>query len=169
MIAGKLVLNDLLRVVSVLTVAKVSIAGNEDCWGPGAVTVVNRTGESLLGCNQTTLTCDSLQEALNIVKTLNVWNGSSTEAFTICLPQGHFYITNQTHFGNASLQIIGAVNVTVECDYPVEMFTEDGVHYTWYFDQSHFLRMENIHFLNCPFPLRTIAVLNVTIKDCKFT
>lgn len=167
MIAGKLTLKDVLRALLVLAIAKVTKAGSEDCWKPGAITVMKGAAKSLLGCNQTSLTCGSLQEALNLARGL--YNPSFPEVVTICLDQGRHYITNQTHFGDTSLQFVGSVNVTVECDYPVETFTEDGVHYTWYFYQSNALYMENIHFTNCPFPVRTIAVRNMTIKDCKFT
>lgn len=153
-----------LLMVIVLGMTSESAMVSDYCSKNSTVSIVNNRGERLQAYN---LSFDSFQAALDLVKTLN--SGIADEVLTICLPQGHHWISNQTNFGNVSLKIVGTGNVSVECNYLAGTFSEEGDHYTWYLNQSNSLHLENIHITNCPFPLRTIAVRNVTVKDCKFT
>ena len=107
---------------------------------------------------------NSLQDAIdNAIVTNNSWLGVPT----ICLPQGHYRITKQTTFNGSSIALVGTQGTTIECDYDPLPFNE-GFDYTWHFNQSRLVHLENISFVNCPYPFRLIAVQNVTVQDCVF-
>ena len=108
---------------------------------------------------------NSLQEALDIV----LQNGSQLEVPTICLPPGTHQIIRPLEFGLLSLRLVGCKNsTTVACDYETQHLWKNGIDFTWHFNQSQELQLQDIDFLNCPYPFRVIAVKTVTVKKCTF-
>ena len=106
----------------------------------------------------------SLQEAVDHAIALN---NSQSGIPAIFLPQGLHRITKQMLFYESSIVMAGTQGTTIECDYDPLPYGE-GFHYTWHFNQSRLVHIESISFTSCPYPLRLIAVQNVTIKDCTF-
>ena len=106
----------------------------------------------------------SLQEAVDHAIVLD---NSLSGIPTICLPQGHHRITKQMLLHESSIVMTGTQGTTIKCDYDPLPY-EEGFHYTWHFNQSRLVHIESISFTSCPYPLRLIAVQNVTIRDCTF-
>ena len=83
----------------------------------------------------------------------------------IQLPSGKHIITSQTFFSTMleTIEFVGVGNnVSVSCDYDLSS------NYTWYFYGLSSVTLTNIHFENCPRPLRIDTVINVTIHKCSF-
>ena len=83
----------------------------------------------------------------------------------IQLPSGKHIITSQTFFSTMleTIEFVGVGNnVSVSCDYDLSS------NYTWYFYGLSSVTLTNIHFDNCPRPLRIDTVTNVTIQNCSF-
>ena len=83
----------------------------------------------------------------------------------IQLPSGKHIITSQTFFSTMleTIEFVGVGNnVSVSCDYDLSS------NYTWYFYGLSSVTLTNIHFENCPRPLRIDTVINVTIHNCSF-
>lgn len=107
----------------------------------------------------------SLQLALYTLLHTQASNGS-----TICsrieLPSGVHIISSQTWFPAevGSFKLVGSwgQSVSVLCNSSVEN------DYTWYFSGLTSLQMHNIHFHDCPRPLRIDTVAEVEITNCSF-
>ena len=81
------------------------------------------------------------------------------------LPTGIHTLTTQSLFPSEfeKIEFIGlGSDVDVFCAYDVRD------NYTWYFDHQSSVTLENIHFENCPRPLRLDTISNVTIQSCSF-
>ena len=104
----------------------------------------------------------SLQEAI-IKSVSNVDN--STICVRIELSSGEHAITSQTLFPAhiREIEFVGiGKSISLSCYYDLRW------DYTWYFSGQSSVTFRNIHFQNCPRPLRIDTVANVRIKDCTF-
>ena len=123
---------------------------------------------ALLATTTTAATCHviavgdslSLQEALELTQTQNV-NCTLVE-----VPQGEHIISSQVLFSTElrSIQLWGeeGEGVRVSCNYSV------NTNYTWYFDHLDSVVLYNLHFFNCPRPLRLDTIVEVEIINCSF-
>ena len=123
---------------------------------------------ALLATTTTAATCHviavgdllSLQEALELTQTQNV-NCTLVE-----VPPGEHIISSQVLFSTElrSIQLWGeeGEGVHVSCNYSV------NTNYTWYFDHLDSVVLYNLHFFNCPRPLRLDTIVEVEIINCSF-
>lgn len=103
----------------------------------------------------------SLQQALDTL--LQTDNANCT---IINLPVGNHVLSSQIRFPSElkGLELIGSWpgHVSVLCSYSVE------TDYTWYFSELSSLRIQNVHFHDCPRPLRVDTVAELEITNCSF-
>ena len=103
-----------------------------------------------------------LQEALN---TTEFSSGDDHHCVRVQLSSGQHSITSQINFPTEirHVEFSGTGNkVSMSCDY------EPKLNYTWYFSGQSSVTLRDIHFQNCPRPLRIDTVENVTIQNCSF-
>ena len=108
-------------------------------------------------CSLTANSSLTLQQAINLLEDCN--------DAQIQLPSANHIITSQTFFSTMleTIEFVGVGNnVSVSCDYDLTS------NYTWYFYGLSSVTLTNIHFDNCPRPLRIDTVTNVTIQNCSF-
>ena len=107
----------------------------------------------------------SLQDAIDAVLIASAGSGSSN-CSSIALPAGEHILSSQVQFptdiGSLALVGLSQQSVSVSCVYSVE------TNYTWYFSKLESLSIQNIHFHNCPRPLRVDTVAEVEITNCSF-
>lgn len=105
----------------------------------------------------------SLQQALDTVLQKDNTNSNCT---TINLPVGSHVLSTQIRIPAElkGLELIGSWlgHVSVVCSYSVE------TDYTWYFSELSSLRIRNVHFHDCPRPLRVDTVAELEITNCSF-
>ena len=113
----------------------------------------------------------SLQEAVNqvsLLQSMAIDERGGHNCSRIELPAGVHVLTSQTLFSAEirGLEITGPVHrdhATVVCTYgTVE------TNYTWYFSELDWLRIHNVHFRDCPRPLRIDSVADVEITNSSF-
>lgn len=111
----------------------------------------------------------SVNESLSLQQLLDsvLWNdGTNANCISVKLPVGNHILSSQIQFPEElkSLELIGSwpEHASVLCSYPVE------TDYTWYFSKQTSLRIQNVHFRDCPRPLRIDTVGEVEINNCSF-
>ena len=106
----------------------------------------------------------SLQQTVDYLLTPQA--STAANCSSVEIPAGVHTLSAQTLFPAklSSLAFVGASwkHVSVLCTYPVEL------DYTWYFSGVHSLRLENLHFQDCPRPLRIDSVAEVELTNCSF-
>ena len=130
-----------------------------NCSATTQITVV--ANSTLNNCEQLSINdsvvCGSLQSATEAV--LDV------DCITILIPSGHHLVTSPVNFGAASVSFVGLnTDVTVLCDYEPNPERQ----YTWYFNQSYEVIIENVNFMNCPYPVRMDTVRSISISNTSF-
>ena len=133
--------------------------------------------------------CPDLQSALEaaaagmlnqVNSTLDREEGQNTSnCVSIMLPPGDHFISAPLYFGATSLYLFGLGegpdDVTIFCNYTVDvnesrMFDPNYNYtdYTFYFDRSQQVSIENVQFVGCPFPLRMDTVATVGVFNSTF-
>lgn len=142
-----------------------------------SVTVNSEVAASSPSCQQgmedNSVICKDLDTAIEhaVSVSLNSTNNGTAGTAIVSLPNGVYYITTQTNFGNANIHFLGLDHsVMVVCGYHADNETSDAAQiHTWYFNKSENVVLENIHFSNCGFPFRFTFVQQVDIGNCTFT
>lgn len=108
---------------------------------------------------------DSLQRALNgLIQSSAVDNG--TNCSRVVLPVREHVLSAQLVFPAelGRLELVGSAEtgVSVTCSYTTVQ------NYTWYFSRLISLKLQHIHFHNCPRPLRIDTVSDVEVNNSSF-
>ena len=116
------------------------------------------------GCNFNYSTCSDLQRALEVVA--NKTRGSEGDCVEVSVPRGQHYITSQLFFGIEEVHIVGAGSTStfLVCDYQ----PESNLDYTWYFNWTQSVVLQDISLLNCLRPLRLDTLSNLEVSNCSF-
>lgn len=110
----------------------------------------------------------SVNESLSFQQALDTVQKDSTNSncTAINLPVGSHVLSSQIRFPAElkGIELIGSWqgHVSVYCSYSVE------TDYTWYFSELSSLRIQNVHFHDCPRPLRVDTVEELEITNCSF-
>lgn len=130
-------------------------------------------GSSCISLNDSRVTCNDLQSAIDWTSTIFFNDEGSTQTnitVEIQLTDGIHTINKQSDLQNANMHLVGlSDSVTVQCDYFADpRLNESREVHTWYFDRSDSVKFKNIHFKSCGFPFRLDTVRNVDISNCTF-
>ena len=113
--------------------------------------------------------CKSLQEALERLSITSVTN-VTVESAIIYVHSGYHYLTAPINFSANFVNVTGiGENVFITCNYPTkpEGIT-GGEYYTWLFQETLSVTIENLEFYQCPYPFRILHTQNVHIIDSSF-
>ena len=101
---------------------------------------------------------------------------NSSNCVQIKVPPGDHFISAPLYFGATSLYLFGLGegpdDVTIFCTYTVDVnesrMFDSNYDYTFYFDRSQQVSIENVQFVGCPFPLRMDTVATVGVDQSMF-
>lgn len=149
---------------SVLTQKSSILSDTVNCSSTGIINITVDTAHSDDCELSTNLTvCGSLQTASEAALDMAQ---QDFDCIAILIPSGHHRVTNPVNFGDISVYLVGLrTDVTILCDYePVSL----GKQYTWYFNQSREVVIENVNIANCSYPVRVDTVQRVNIANVSF-
>ncbi len=130
------------------------------------VQVISDQAVSSSQCHIQNLTCTSLQAAITFLS-----ENKGYENLTICIQNSSTQlISSKVLFQNVSLRVVSKEYVLLDCVYDSNLVEDvaNGTDYTWYFNDSFMMLLVNVHFGNCPYPIRIAGVQNVRIQDSSF-
>lgn len=147
-----------------------NVSNYDLCLRPGSLFVMKSLSNSTVGCIESNFTCDSLQSALDFGIKLSL-HDPSVENLTVCIEGSSTQlISSRMHFNNISLQLIGVDSIAVVCSYYSQLESDviSGTDYTWYFNNSQTVLIDNIHFQQCPYPIRAVAIQSFVVENSSF-
>ena len=111
--------------------------------------------------------CWSLQQALDRIASSSDQDPSNCT--TLRVHDGEHYLTSPVDFSSIEhISMIGVgSNVSIVCNYS-KSHENGSIEYTWLFQDTASVILQNIKFYGCPYPFRMIHVQSVYVMDSSF-